>query len=84
MNEYNDCGVCDECMANFVAQVEYERPGHTWTVIEGKLVYMEDLVATSMLGRPLTPNEQVVHKDSNPSNNNRANLEIVKINSDAI
>jgi hypothetical protein len=71
--------VCEACMEAYAAEAEYNRPGHVWTVIEGKVAYLEDQVAASMLGRPLNPNETVVHRDSDPKNNQRANIEIVVI-----
>ena len=75
-----NCGeFCQDCMANFAAEAEYERPGHVWTVIDGKIVFMEDQVAASMLGRPLLPTEAVIHKNGDPFINTRENLEIVTI-----
>lgn len=75
-----NCGeFCQECMENFAAEAEYERPGHIWALDGSKIIYLEDCVAQSMLGRPLLPNETVIHKDNNPANNDRANLEIVTL-----
>lgn len=71
--------ICSACMEGFAAEAEYNRPGHAWTIIAGKIVYQEDVVAASMLGRLLNSNEGVIHKDGNPLNNNRANIEIVTI-----
>ena len=73
------CDVYKECMAQFAAQVERDRPGHLWTVIDGHLAYMEDLIAQQMLGRPLLPNETVIHKDLNVRNNSRNNLDIITL-----
>ena len=58
---------------------ESERLGHVWTVVEGKVVFMEDAIAESILGRPLNYKEAAIHKDQNPLNNTRANIEIVTI-----
>jgi hypothetical protein len=66
-------------MAEFAEQAESQRPGHVWTVVEGKVVFMEDAVAESMLGRPLEKNEAAIHRDNNPLNNTRANIEVVTI-----
>jgi|ERR1700677_3981451 len=77
-----ECGhgeFCSECIANFAAEAEHERPGHVWTVYEGKVVFMEDKIAESMLGRSLSADEVVIHKDGNVLNNERANLEIVTL-----
>ena len=70
---------CEECIDNFAAQAEHLRPGHAWTVDGGKVIFMEDVIAASILGRPLAEDEVVVHKDGNVLNNVRANLEVVKI-----
>ena len=78
-HECDHCDVCKECFAEFEAQVERDRPGHIWTVVNGQVAYMEDMVAQSMLGRPLLPNETVIHKDLDVRNNNRANLEIITL-----
>ena len=43
------------------------------------MIFMEDVIAASILGRPLAEDEVVVHKDGNVLNNVRANLEVVKI-----
>jgi hypothetical protein len=59
-------------MAEFAEQAESERPGHVWTVVEGKVVFMEDTIAQSILGRPLNEKEAAIHKDQNPLNNTRA------------
>jgi len=76
----NSCGeYCEECMANFSAEAEYQRPVHAWTIVNGKVVFLEDVIAASMLGRPLAFHEIVIHKDGNVANNERANLEIVTI-----
>jgi hypothetical protein len=71
--------ICNDCMESYAAEAESNRPGHVWSVIDGKVAYMEDMIAESMLGRPLLPNEGVVHKDSDPLNNRRENLAIVVI-----
>jgi len=75
-NDHND--YCDECMANFAAIAESQRPGHVWAVDRG-VVFLEDKIAELMLGRPLNQDETVVHRDSNVLNNTRANLEVVRI-----
>jgi hypothetical protein len=66
-------------MESYAAEAEYNRPGHVWTVIDRKVVYLEDQVAASMLGRPLNPNEVVIHKNGDPLINTRENLEIMMI-----
>ena len=71
--------ICAACMEGFAAEAEYNRPGHVWTIIDGKVVYQEDAIAGSVLGRPLNSNEGAIHKDGNPLNNTRANIEIVTI-----
>lgn len=73
------CDLCNECMVELSEQAENERPGHVWTVVEGKVVFMEDAIAQSILGRPLNEKEAAIHKDQNPLNNTRANIEIVTI-----
>lgn len=78
-NDCGDCNICSECMANYAEQAENERPGHAWAIEDGKVIFIEDKIAESMLGRPLNANEVVVHKDSDPFHNTRANLEIVTI-----
>jgi hypothetical protein len=79
MRKEQECEYCDACLSEFQNQVDSERPGHVWTILKGKVAYIEDCIAESMLGRPLNPDEVVVHKDGNPFHNDRANLEIVKI-----
>jgi HNH endonuclease len=74
-----DGEVCNDCMAAMQAQVDGERPGHVWTVIDGKLVYMEDMIVERRLGRKLKPNETVVHRNENPLDNRDENLEVVTI-----
>ena len=78
-HECDHCDVCNECMAEFQAQVDRDRPGHVWTVVHGNLVYMEDMIAETMLGRPLLPTETVIHKDLNVKNNSRDNLDIITL-----
>jgi len=61
-------------------QAERDRPGHIFRIDEdGSIVYMEDVIAEQMLGRKLKTTEQVVHRNGNPQDNRRDNLEIVSI-----
>jgi hypothetical protein len=69
--------ICDDCMAGYAADAEHNRPGHAWTVENGKVVFLEDKIAESMLGRPLLPTEMVVHKNGDPLLNTHENLEII-------
>ena len=70
---------CDACMEAFQAQVDNERPGHVWTIRNDHLAYMEDVVAEHHLGRELTENEVVIHRDKDPLNNTWENLEVVNL-----
>lgn len=70
---------CDACMEAFQAQVDNERPGHAWAVDDGKVIYLEDMIAENNLGRRLTENEVVIHRDKNPLNNTWENLEVVNL-----
>lgn len=70
---------CDACMEAFQAQVDNERPGHVWAVDNGQIIYLEDVVAQQILGRKLREDEVVVHKNQNPLDNRRANLEVVDL-----
>lgn len=70
---------CDDCMEKFQTQVNAERPGHVWTVIDGNVVYMEDVIVEKSLGRKLTKHETVVHKNGNVLDNRQENLEVVTI-----
>lgn len=53
------------------------RMGHVYTMIEGKRVYMEDMIIEGELGRKLRPDERVRHKNGNAYDNRRSNLEII-------
>ncbi len=70
---------CNACMEAFQAQVDNERPRHVWTIRNGHLAYMEDVVAEHHLGRELTENEVVIHRDNDPLNNTWGNLEVVNL-----
>jgi hypothetical protein len=72
---------CEDCVKEFCEKAERDRPGHVWTVDEGKIIYLEDKVVEMGLGRPLAPNESVIHRDDNPLNNRRENLELIVIES---
>ena len=78
------CGIhemyCMECLENFAAQAEYERPGHTWAVENGKVIYLEDVVVEHHLGRELKDNETVIHKNGDILDNRFENLEVIRIN----
>lgn len=71
--------VCEACMESFAAEAEHNRPGHVWALDDGHVIYLEDKIAESMLGRPLNSSEVAVHKDGDFTNNTRANIEIVTI-----
>jgi hypothetical protein len=73
------CGQCDGCMAHYQKIVDRDRPGHVWTVIDGKIVYMEDAIMEGVLGRKLKYEEQVIHKNGDLFDNRRDNLEIVTV-----
>jgi hypothetical protein len=77
--DYHDCSVCNTCMDKFAEIVENERPGHVWSVQDGEIVYLEDVVMERKLGRKLKPTEGIVHKDGNLMNNTSNNLEIVTL-----
>lgn len=70
---------CDACMEAFQAQVDNERPGHVWTIQNGRVVYMEDMVAEIHLGRKLTENEVVIHRNQDAFDNRWGNLEVVNL-----
>ena len=70
---------CDDCMAEYQAQVDRERPDHVWAVDQGKVVYLEAFVAEHKLGRKLKPNETVVHVNGNVKDNRADNLDVVEI-----
>jgi hypothetical protein len=73
------CGECEGCLRYFQGIVDRDRPGHAWSVVLGHLVYMEDLLMEKWLGRHLLENEAVIHRDANPLNNTRENLELVTL-----
>jgi len=50
--------------------------GYTTTKVLGKIVYYHRLVVERQLGRWLTPDEVVSHKDKKPDNNSAENLEV--------
>jgi hypothetical protein len=60
-------------------QVDNERPGHVWAAENGEIVYMEDKVMESRLGRKLAEDETVIHINGNLLDNRDSNLELVKI-----
>jgi hypothetical protein len=72
-------GYCNDRMSSFQAQVDRDRPGHVWAVIEGKVVYLEDKIMEGILGRGLKSTEVVVHKNGNLFDNRQENLELVSI-----
>ena len=71
--------ICNACMEAYAAEAEFNRPGHAWAVQEGKVIYLEDKIAESMLGRPIQSNEMAVHKNGNLLDNRRENIEIITI-----
>lgn len=68
-------------MEHFQGIVDRERPGHVWRVENGKIVYMEDQIMQTEIGRKLTRREQVIHKNGDLLDNRRSNLEIVIVES---
>ena len=56
-----------------------DRPGHAFRIDEkeNKVVYMEDQIMEMILGRPLELTECVMHRNGNPLDNRRDNLELV-------
>jgi hypothetical protein len=66
-------------MARFQEQVDSERPGHMWRAEGGKIFYAEDDAMEKHLGRKLTKNETVIHKNDIPSDNSIGNLELVEM-----
>lgn len=78
--EHNECcEICNSCMGRFAEQAENERPGHAWAVVEGNLVFMEDMIVEKRLGRKLEKTETVVHRNGDALDNRDENLEVVKI-----
>ena len=75
----HDDHICADCMAGYAAEAEYNRPGHAWAVQDGKVIYLEDKISESILGRPLNIREVAVHKNGNVLDNRRDNIEIVII-----
>jgi hypothetical protein len=53
--------------------------GHIYAVDEltGKTIFMADVIAEAKLGRKLTQWEEVRHKNGDPLDNRRENLEII-------
>lgn len=58
-----------------------DRPGHVFRIDEkeNKIVYMEDQIMEDVLGRPLESTECVVHRNGNPLDNRRDNLELITV-----
>lgn len=54
-----------------------EEGDHAVTRINGREVYMEDVIMEMELGRPLYDNETVFHRNSNTLDNRRSNLYVV-------
>ena len=50
-----------------------------YTYIDGKIVYMEDMIMEQRLGRKLRPNERVFHKNGSVFDNRDENLALVII-----
>lgn len=75
----HDDHICADCMAGYAVEAEYNRPGHAWTVKDGKVVYMEDEILAHQLGRELKPTEGVLHKDGDVLNNRLSNLQVINI-----
>jgi len=71
--------VCLDCMKRMAEQAANERPEHIWTVRNGELAFLEDVVMEHHLGRELKPTETVIHKNGLPTDNRFENLEVVTI-----
>lgn len=74
-----DSEYCDACMEAFQAQVDNERPGHVWTIQNGRVAYLEDAVMEMELGRKLREDEVVVHRNGDLLDCRRENLEVVNL-----
>ena len=53
---------------------------YAYTIIDGKTVYMHNMIAEAMLGRELLPDEVVIHENGNTLDNRRDNLKVIKAN----
>lgn len=53
-----------------------DRRGYVWISVEGKEVLEHRYVMEQFLGRKLTTDETVHHKDENKAHNNISNLEV--------
>jgi hypothetical protein len=73
------CDVCIDCQRAMAEDAEHDRPGHVFSIQHGKIVYLEDAIIETRLGRKLKPTETVLHKDGDPKNNVPENLELVSI-----
>jgi hypothetical protein len=78
-NECSHNGLCNNCMDDFQAEVDRDRPGHLWRVEDGKLHYKEDDAIENHLGRKLAKNESVIMKNDKPGDCRIENLEVVII-----
>lgn len=61
--------------------LKIDRPGHVWRFDDetGRVVYMEDQIMEMEIGRKLTRREEVIHKNGDPLDNRKSNLEIVVV-----
>jgi hypothetical protein len=66
-------------MESFAADADYKRPGHVWSVEDGEIVFLEDVVVEHHLGRKLKESETVIHRNGDPKDNRFENLEVVEI-----
>jgi hypothetical protein len=53
--------------------------GHVYRIDGNVAVFMEDAIMESHLGRKLSLNERVRHKNSDPLDNRDANLELITV-----
>lgn len=79
MSECEHSDICDTCMSKYQTQVDNERPGHVWAVDDNKIIYLEDQIASAILGRPLELTEVAVHRNGDLLDNRRENIEIITI-----
>ena len=58
-------------------KIRMDESVRAWDNTKRKWIYFHRIIVERMLGRPLSKEEQVHHKDGNPQNNSLNNLQIV-------